>query len=111
MLRFCGLMHPDVQTIIPTGIVIRYFLDACQPLGTRPALATAVTYRDWTWEVTGVSYPQTAEVSFRQDFVDGPIEGVVHLVRLDDRWAWFFGRNRNWIAQQSRRLGGNRPSN
>ena len=86
--RFYGLMHPDAQGIIPAGIVIHYSLDAYQPLGPKPAVvATTVTYQDWTWEVTGVTYPQAAEVSFRQDFADGAIEGVAHLVRHDTRWA------------------------
>lgn len=102
LYTFYGLMHPDAQAIIPRHVVIRYFREVFQQQHPQPAIATGVTYRDWIWGVNGVTYPGTAEVSFRQQFAHGAVEDVVRLVHDGEAWKWFFGRDRAWVDEQIR---------
>ena len=105
LYEFYALMHPDAQAIVPRHVVIRYFREVFQERAPEPAVATGVTYKDWTWGVNGVTYPGTAEVSFRQEYGDGSVkQDVVRLVQHDNTWRWFFGRDRAWVDQQIQRF-------
>jgi hypothetical protein len=90
--------------LIQRHVVIRYFTEVFQPRQPQPAVATGVTYKDWTWGVNGTTYPNTAEVAFTQEFADGVITDVVRLVQHDGAWCWFFGRDAAWVEQQVRRF-------
>jgi hypothetical protein len=104
LYTFYALMHPDAQAIIPRHVVIGWYREEFQARGPEPAISTGVTYKDWTWGVTGVTYPNTAEVSYTQDFADGTVvEDVVRLVYDMGAWKWFFGRDRAWVDEQIRR--------
>jgi hypothetical protein len=61
-----------------------------------------VRFVEWTWPVTGKTYPITAEVSFRQPFANGTVaEEVVRLVQdANGEWRWFFGRSREFVDEQ-----------
>ena len=97
-------IHPDARAVVPRAAVVGWFLDNYWPRQPSPALITGVRFIAWTWEVTGVTYPQTAEVSFTQTFWDGGRNTVEHdVVRLvQDRngiWRWFFGRSYEFVQQ------------
>jgi hypothetical protein len=101
LYEFYALMHPDAQAIVPRHVVIRYFREVFQERDPKPAVATGVTYKNWTWGVNSVTYPGTAEVSFWQEYGDGSVEqDVVRLVQHDNTWRWFFGRDRAWVDPQ-----------
>lgn len=101
LYTFYELTHPDAQEIIPRHVVIGWFREEFQARDPKPAVATGVEYVDWTWAVNGKTYPDTAVVSFTQEFADGEIvEDVVRLVLHDGEWRWFFGRDRVWVDDQ-----------
>lgn len=102
--RLSALMHPDAQAIIPRNVVVHYIHDAFQTRSPRMAVAMGVTWKEWTWGVNGITYPVTAEVSFRQEDDDGIHEDVLHLVKDGDAWKWFFGRDRAWVDRQIQRF-------
>lgn len=94
-------MHPDAQAIIPEAAVVGWYQREFAPLGPGVSTVTDVRWASWTWEVTGATYPQTAEVSFRQPFSNGTVaEDVVRLVAFDGEWRWFFGRSRAFVDEQ-----------
>lgn len=102
--NFTGLyqwMHPDAKQFIPASAVVGWYLNDFAPRGPGVATVTGVQMISWTWEVTGATYPNTAEVSFQQPFADGTIlTDVVRLVESDGAWRWFFGRNRAFVDGQ-----------
>lgn len=94
-------IHPDAREIVPYYAVEYWYANAFTPRGPEVIEPTGVTFVDWTWGVTGVTYPGTAEVAFTQAFADGSeVEDVVRLVRVDDEWSWFFGRDRAFVDEQ-----------
>lgn len=103
--RFAELydrMHPDARAFIPEAAVVGWFRDDFAPLGPNPANAVKLRFEEWTWEVTGQVYPETAVVALRQPFADGTLRREeVRLVRdWNGEWAWFFGRDRAFVAEQ-----------
>jgi len=97
-------IHPDARAIIPRAAVVGWFLDNYWPRQPNPAVITSVQFISWTWDVTGATYPNTAEVSISQTFWDGGLNTVEHdVVRLvQDRngiWRWFFGRSYEFVQQ------------
>ncbi|MGH2532220.1 MAG: hypothetical protein ACRDJW_07910 [Thermomicrobiales bacterium] len=98
-------MHPEARATIPRAAVVGWFADEYAP--QQPGIITEITgvrFLDWTWPVSGKTYPQTAEMSFVQPF--GPageetlVEGTVRLVEINGDWAWFFGRDAGFVAEQ-----------
>src|SRR5680860_703590 len=73
-------IHPDARAIIPRAAVVGWFLDNYAPRQPQPATILGVEFVSWTWEVTGATYPNTAEVSFSQTFWDGGLNTVEHDV-------------------------------
>jgi hypothetical protein len=93
-------IHPDARAIIPRAAVVGWFLDNYSPRQPQPATILGVEFVSWTWEVTGVTYPYTAQVSFSQAFNDGVETDVVRLVQDQNGiWRWFFGRDRTFVDQ------------
>ncbi len=100
-------IHPDARAVIPRAAVVGWFLDNYWTRQPGPAVISGVRFISWTWEVTGVTYPNTAEVSFSQTFWDGGRNTVQQdVVRLvQDRngvWRWFFGRSMEFVQQTIR---------
>jgi hypothetical protein len=62
------LIHPDAHAVIPRNAVVGWYIDNFAPRGASAATITGVRFISWTWAVTGVTYPVTAEVSFTQEF-------------------------------------------
>ncbi len=100
-------MHPDAQAIVPRAVVVGWYRDSFAPRGPEPAEAIKVRFVDWSWPVTGETYPETAEVAYRQAFADrSVVRDEVRLVRTEaDSWAWFFGRDRAFVDDQIARYG------
>ena len=100
-------MHPDAQAISPRETVVGWYEAESAPLGPGVITVLSVAFVDWTWEVTGTTYPNTAEVSFSQPYADGTVsQGVLRLVESGGEWRWFFGRDRAFVDAQNARFGG-----
>jgi hypothetical protein len=95
-------MHPDARAIIPLEAVVGWYENEFTRFAGPPPLAVKVRFITWTWEVTGRTYPDTAEVALRQDVPDGTVaRDEVRLVKDDDgNWGWFFGRTRAFVDEQ-----------
>ena len=108
--KFYGLydaLHPDARAILPREAVSGWYEDAFPYTGESAARAVKIRFIAWTWEVTGRTYPETAEVSMRQTLSDGTtLRDEVRLVK-DERgaWSWFFGRDRAFVEEQIARYG------
>lgn len=97
-------MHLDAKVLIPPQAVTGWYEAAFFPLAPEPVTVTGVEFVDWTWGVTGVMYPNTAEVSYTQDFGNGePVSEIVRLVEEGGEWHWFFGRSQEFVNEQIRR--------
>ena len=76
-----GFIHPDAESVAPRGTVLGWYMEDFVPLGPQPAIATDVTYLEsWTWDVTGTTYSNVAEVAYTQEFTNA--ETVNDVVRL-----------------------------
>ena len=96
-------MHPDAKAVVPLYAVAFWYRTDFLPRGPEVIEVTGVAYVDWTWEVTGVTYPGTAEVAYTQGFADGStVEDTLRLVQSDGEWRWFFGRSREFVEEQIR---------
>lgn len=94
-------LHLDAKVLIPADAIFGWYQNAFFP--NRPGIitVTGVEIVSWTWEVTGVTYPETAEVAFTQPFANGDtVEDVVRLVEDNGSWYWFFGRSREFVNAQ-----------
>lgn len=102
-------LHPDSQLTVDRATVAYWYETYFAVDGPNPATITAVDLIDWTWPVTGRSYPQTAEVAYTQSFANGDtVNDVVRLVQATDgTWRWFFGRSPEFIQQITQEAGQN----
>jgi hypothetical protein len=100
-------MHPDAQAVIPVAAVTGWYENESPLRGAAPAEATKVRFIPWMWDVTGKTYPETADVAFRQRLADGTvIRAELRLVQDDHgEWRWFFGRDRAFVEKQIARYG------
>jgi hypothetical protein len=105
--RLYDAMHPDAQTIIPREAVTGWYENEFLYLGEPAARAIKVRFISWTWDVTGTTYPVTAEVALRQQLADGTVvRDEVRLVKDPfGNWSWFFGRDRAFVQEQIARYG------
>jgi hypothetical protein len=99
-------MHPDAQAIIPWEAVAGWYENEFTHVGEPAPRAVKVRFISWTWEVTGKTYPNTAEVALRQEFPDGTVvRDEVRLVKDQfGNWGWFFGRTRTFVEVQIARF-------
>ncbi|MBA2754204.1 MAG: neutral zinc metallopeptidase [Chloroflexia bacterium] len=95
------LVHPDVVDEVPRWVVVGWYETEFADTPTDELTVTGVEFVDWTWGVTGESYPDTAAVSYDQPYqIDGEwtdVPGVVHLVESAGEWGWFFGIDRESV--------------
>lgn len=101
-------IHPDSHAITPRAAVVGWFGNEYYNRGPQPATVYGVTFKTWTWDVTGKTYSNTAEVSFQQCFwaENSCINDVVRLVKSDDgEWRWFFGRSRRFLDETIAKYG------
>jgi hypothetical protein len=98
---FYGALHIDAKVLIPAPVIFGWYNDVYFPNGPRAITVTNVEIKPWTWEVTGVTYPVTAEVRFTQPFDNGEtVEDVMRLVERNGAWFWFFGRTQEFVNVQ-----------
>jgi hypothetical protein len=64
-------LHPDAQAIIPREVVVGWFTDASPALGASAAEPKKIRFIPWTWEVTGKTYRETADIAFTQTLANG----------------------------------------
>jgi hypothetical protein len=95
-------IHPDAHAVIPRAAAVGWFQNEFAPRGPGVSTVTGVRFVEWTWEVTGQTYPYTAEVSYEQPFADGSVDQDVVRLVLDHNgeWRWFFGRSREFVNEQ-----------
>ena len=98
------LLHPDSRAIAPRAAVVGWYETDLAGRRTAELTVTDVTFIEWTWPVTGVTYPRTAAVSFVQPYWTGEtrsdVAAAVHLVEDDGEWGWFFGASLAFVDQQ-----------
>jgi len=94
-------LHPDSQLTVGRSTVAYWYQNYFAINGPHPATITGATLVDWTWPVTGRTYPGTAEIAFSQAFDNGTtVNDVVRLVQAEDgTWRWFFGRSPEFVRQ------------
>ena len=99
-------LHPDAQAVVPKEAVVGWYDAEWLPRGPQPIRVTNVEFGEWTWDVTGTTYPNVATVAYEQPLEDGSLlSDVVRLVQDDqDVWRWFFGRDRAFIDAQIARF-------
>jgi uncharacterized membrane protein len=111
-----NLLHPDAQAFIAREVVVGWYAEFLGSLSVEALTVTGVQIIPWTWPVTGVTYPETAEVSFVQPYIEnGTRTDVSDVVRLVDPgdgggYRWFFGRSREFVDEQIARFGGQAPA-
>lgn len=100
-------LHPDAQSLIPPRVITRWYRRESATRGAEQAEAVKVRFIPWTWQVTGTTYPETAEIAFRQELADGTLlRDEVRLVKDQwGNWRWFFGRDRAFVEEQIARHG------
>lgn len=103
-----ALLHPDAQREVAFQAVACWYYDEFAPAITPGEVEIiGLAFGAWTWGVNGVTYPDAAEVAYRQVFRHGTgygepraevREATQHLVLADRQWRWFFGGDRAWLA-------------
>lgn len=97
-------MHPDAQALISREVITGWYVDYLAEQNAGELTVTDARLVDWTWPVTGVIYPCTAEIAYVQRFfrrsrwVEEP--ETIHLVEASGEWRWFLGRSRIFVEEQ-----------
>lgn len=101
-------LHPDAQAEVPFAALAGWYETEWRPRGPGAILVDDVRFVTWTWGVNGVTYPNTAEVTYRQAFADGSVEtGTAHLVQVPEgAWRWFFGPDQQFLDEVIATYGG-----
>lgn len=94
-------IHPDAHAEVPRVTAVRLFEAVYEVAQAGRGRVTDVRIIDWTWEVTGKTYPVAAGVSYEQPYVENGerklLEEEMFLVEHNDQWRWFFGDSREYI--------------
>ncbi|HET9659158.1 MAG TPA: hypothetical protein VFP05_02435 [Thermomicrobiales bacterium] len=100
-------LHPDSQLTVGRSTVAYWYQTYFAVNGPHPATITGAALVDWTWPVTGRTYPATAEIFYTQLFDNGTtVNDVVRLVQAEDgTWRWFFGRSPEFVRQIAQEAG------
>lgn len=100
-------LHPDSQLTVGRDTVAYWYENYFAVNGPHPSTITGAVLTDWTWPVTGRTYPNTAEISYSQNFDNGTtVNDVVRLVQAEDgTWRWFFGRSPEFVQQITQESG------
>ena len=99
-------MHPDAQALVPPQAMAGWYQNVAAARPPAAVSVESVHLTDWTWGVTGIRYPTTAEVTLRVRYADGEeATETVRLVRDSGVWRWFFGRDRAFLDEQIARYG------
>ena len=112
---FFDLLHPDVLAEVPRGVALESFAYIYGATKPGPATITDVKLGDYTWPVNGVTYPDTAEITYTQSFVNSKGkrqegEFKMYLAPYQGQYRWFFGNSDAYIAEIVARFGKVNPS-
>ncbi len=96
------LMHPDAMAIVPRGVAVGVFNEIYGAMQAGMPAITGGEIGQWTWGVTGHTYPTTAIVTFSQPYVqNGKTQTLTDTLNLvqDARgnWRWFFGSSPQFV--------------
>ena len=96
-------IHPDAKAVVPRESAVRALEEIYGLTQAGRAEVTGVRLGAWTWPVTDQSYPTAAEVAYRQPLVENgqerAIASTMYLVPFEGEWRWFFGRDREYVAE------------
>jgi predicted metalloprotease len=104
-------IHPDAHAVVPRAAAVGTFAEVYEVVQAGRAEITDARITEWTWGVTGETYPEAAEISFRQPYVDEDgqeqwLEDRMYLVESDGEWRWFFGSDAEFVEEAIERFGG-----
>jgi hypothetical protein len=99
-------LHPDARAVAPESAVVGWYTAEWLPRGPNPITITSVDVGEWTWAVTGTTYPRAAEIAYEQSFADGSVVADAMRLVQDEHgaWRWFFGRDRAFVEEQIERF-------
>ena len=99
-------MHPDSRAHISETAMAGWFTANVAPTKPTAEVVDKVRFVDWTWGVTGRTYPLAAEISVHYQTADGVVHiDVAHLVRDNGVWRWLFGRDAAFVADVQAKYG------
>jgi predicted metalloprotease len=103
-------IHPDAHAVVPRATAIGAFEDIYAETQAGRGEVVDARLTEWTWGVTGESYPNAAEIDFRQPYVDengqdAVLEDRLYLVESDGEWRWFFGNSPEFVEQANELYG------
>ncbi|MDP9369643.1 MAG: neutral zinc metallopeptidase [Chloroflexota bacterium] len=96
-------IHPDAHAVIPRAAAVGTFEQIYAEAQAGRATVTGVAIGQWTWGVTGQTYPSAAQVKFQQPYVENGqqriLEDEMYLVRAGQagEFRWFFGSSREQV--------------
>jgi len=102
-------IHPDAHAVIPRVAAVGTFELIYEQNQAGEATITGSRLTEWTWGVTGKTYPRAAEISFEQPYVDSNgnpqlLKDNMYLVK-DGEWRWFFGSSMEFVQQAIAQFG------
>ena len=103
-------IHPDAHAVVPRATAVGAFTDIYEKRQSGRGEVVDGRMTEWTWGVTGQTYPYAAEIDFRQPFVnedgqDAVLEGQMYLVESEGEWRWFFGDSPEFVQQANELYG------
>lgn len=104
-------IHPDAHAEVPRAVAVAVFeqvyAETDAGLGE---VQSARTVSDWTWGVTGKTYPTAIQVLFHQPYKDEHgdqqiLSDSMYLVKAEGEWRWFFGSSRQYVDAAIKQYG------
>lgn len=97
-------IHPDAQAVVPRAAGIQILAEVYAIARPGEAEIIGAEIGSWTWPVTETTYPDAAQITFRQPFVDEDgeqqvLEDAMYLVQHQGAWRWFLGSDRAYLAR------------
>ena len=103
-------IHPDAHAVVPRAAAVGTFTKLYEITDAGKSEVTGVEIVEWTWAVTGQRYPEAAEVSFEQPYVENgqtkTLQDNMYLVDSGGEWRWFFGNSREFVDTAIAEFGG-----
>ncbi len=104
-------IHPDAQAVIPRAAAVGTLEQIYAATQAGQATVTGVAIGEWTWGVTGQTYPSAAQIMFQQPYVENGqqriLEDEMYLVRAGQggEFRWFFGSSRDQVEEAVTKFG------
>ncbi|MDP9469820.1 MAG: neutral zinc metallopeptidase [Chloroflexota bacterium] len=104
-------IHPDAQAVIPRAAAVGTFEQIYAATQAGQATVAGVAIGEWTWGVTGQTYPSAAQIRFQQPYVENGqqriLEDEMYLVGAGQggEFRWFFGSSRDQVEEAVAKFG------